>query len=503
VKVPLLGFMPDVDPTTPGAIVDGDAFVPTVNGVSAANNLNETTIADLADVPTGTYATLLLDGTKRMFASTGSAIYEASGATWTDRSRSGGYSGAQRQRFCTFGNNVLATNRTEVIGQSSPGGAFADISGAPKASIIVSVNGFVMAFDTNDGTYGDRPDGWWCSGLRDQTLWTPSLTTQSANGRLLDSPGRITAGAALGTDVVAYKASSMYLGRYVGPPLIWLWQQVPGEIGCAGAESVVVVDSRHFFVGQNDFFMFDGTTPKPLNAPCREWFFTNLDEANRSKIIGAVDIPRSLIYWHYPSKDSSGGALDSILIYNYRTNQWGKQALSVAVPVLYSSGATTYDDLGTSYATYDDLPAISYDSPFWSADETMPAVFVGTKLYALSGTPRRSWILSGDFGDATTYGFLKRVTPRYRSIPEIVPVATLDENANVIYVDSPVSEAVTATNYYRDTLGSERTEDATCHLYRHRFDFRRAAHWHSIRLDHQGPITLDGLDVDIAGGSNE
>ena len=496
-RVPLLGFMPDLDPTTPGAIMDGDAFVPTLQGVSAANVPAPNAIADLAGTPTGAYATILLDGTKRMFASTSTAIYEASGATWTDRSRGGGYTGVQKQRFCTFGNNVLATNRSEAIGQAAPGGAFADIATAPKASILVSVNGFVMALDTNDGTYGDRPDGWWCSGLRDQTLWTPSAATQAANGRLLDTPGKITAGAALGSDVVAYKAGSMYLGRYVGPPIIWAWQRVPGEVGCAGAESVVVVNGRHYFIGQNDFYSFDGTVPQPMNAPCREWFFGNLDESLRATIIGAVDVPRALIYWHYPSI-AGGGALDSVLIYNYRTNQWGKQALSVAVPVLYSSGATTYDDLGTSYATYDDLPAISYDSPFWPADETVPAIFVGAELKTLTGDPRDSWLRTGDFGDMTDFMFLKRVTPRYRKVP------TRPDDGGTPGPDNPPSNAnSSATNFYRDTLGSDAVQDATCDLYRNRFDFRRSAHWHSVRIDHFGAASLDGLDVDMARASGE
>jgi hypothetical protein len=493
----LLGFMPDLDPTTPGAIVDGDAFVPTLAGVAAANTPMSAQIAALAGTPTGSYATVLLDGTKRMFASTNAAIYEATGATWTDRSRGTGYTGAQRQRFCTFGNNVLATNRSEAIGQAAPGGAFADISGAPKASIIVSVNGFVMAFDTNDGTYGDRPDGWWCSGLRDQTLWTPSAATQAANGRLLDTPGRITAGAALGSDVVAYKSSSMYLGRYVGPPLIWLWQRVPGEIGCAGAESVVTVGDRHYFVGQNDFFSFDGTVPQPLNAPCREWFFSNLDESRRATIIGAVDVPRALIYWHYPSI-AGGGALDSVLIYNYRTNQWGKQALSIAVPVLYSSGALSYDDLGTSYATYDDLPAIPYDSPFWSLDETVPAVFVGATLKTLTGSPLYSHVRTGDFGDMSKYTFLRRVTPRYRKIP-----TPPDRQSYPVGNPVPQNDNSYATNYYRNTLGEDAIEDATCYMNRNRFDFRRSAHWHSVQINHVGAASLDGLDVDIAMASNE
>jgi hypothetical protein len=481
VRVPLKGLAPDLDPTTPGAIVDGDAIVPTLQGIAAANSLAATGQPALAATPTGSYATLLLDGTKRMFASTATKIYEASGGTWIDRSRVGNYSGSQRQRFCVFGNNVLSANRAEIIGQAAPGGAFADIAGAPKASILVSVNGFVMAFDTNDATYGDRPDGWWCSGLRDQTLWTPSAATQAANGRLLDTPGRITAGAALGLNAVAYKPTSMYLGTYVGPPLIWAWQRVPGEVGCSGAESVVAVDSRHYFVGPNDFYVFDGNVPQPLNAPLREWFFNDLNQSYRANIVGAVDLPRSLIYWYYPSTASTSGALDSVLIYNFRTDQWGKQARSISVPVQYTSGAVTYDGLGTSYATYDALPAISYDSPFWAADQTVPAVFVGTALYSLTGAPGASWLQTGDFGDMTAYTFLKRVTPRYRMTPA----------------------AGSATNFYRDTLGEEATQDNTVPMSRKRYDFRRSAHWHSIRLDHTGAASLDGLDVDLGGASKE
>jgi hypothetical protein len=310
-----------------------------------------------------------------MYAATATAIYEGSGGAWTDRSRVGGYSGTQRQRFCVFGNTVLNTNRSEVIGQATAGGSFADIAGAPQAAIIVSVNGFVMAFDTTDATYGDRPDGWWSSGIRDETTWTPSAATQAANGRLLDSPGRILAGAALGNDVVAYKATSMYLGSYVGPPLIWTWRRIPGDIGCAGAESVVVVDSRHFFVGPDDFFVYDGTVPQPMNAPVKEWFFSQINKSYRANIVGTVDSARSLVYWFYPSTASTTGALDSVLVYNIRTQQWGKQALSVTVPLSYTSGATTYDGLGTPYATYDDLPDIAFDSPFWLADSTVQAVF--------------------------------------------------------------------------------------------------------------------------------
>jgi hypothetical protein len=216
VRLELTGFAPDLDPETPGILTDCNAIIPTTQGLAAANSLVTSGLPALAGTPTAAYVAELLDGTKRTFAATNTAIYEAVGGAWVDRSRGGGYTGTERQRFCVFGNIVLDANRTQSIGAASPGGAFADIAGAPTAKIICTAAGFVMALNVNGGAFGDQPDGWWCSALRDHTNWTPSIATQCANGRLLDSPGAIRAGVPLGSDIVAYKNTSMYLGRYQG-----------------------------------------------------------------------------------------------------------------------------------------------------------------------------------------------------------------------------------------------------------------------------------------------
>lgn len=284
----------------------------------------------------------------------------------------------------------------------------------------------------------------------------------------------------MGSDVVAYKRSSMYLGRYVGPPLVWTWQRVPGDVGCAGPEALVVVDSVHYFVGPSDFYVYDGTVPRPIGGAVREWFFSRLDEANRDKIYGIADPPRGLIYWHYPST-ASGGVLDSVLIYNYRTDRWGKQSLTVGAPVQYSSGQITYDSLGTPYATYNDLPNIAYDSSFWLSNATVPAVFVGNSLFSINGEPGASWLQTGDIGDITNYTMLKRVTPRYSNNPT----------------------TATGTNYYRASLGEQAEQDATAPLTRNRLDFRRTALWHSLRIDHTGPAEINGLDVELTGAGRE
>jgi hypothetical protein len=479
-RLELNGFAPDVDPATPGVLTDCDAIIPSMKGLTSANSPVDAGLPALSESPTSAYVAELLDGTKRTFAATASTIQEAGSTSWTDRSRVGGYSGSNRMRFCTFGNVVLATNRTEGIQQAEEGAGFEDIADAPLASILVPASGFVVALNINGMTLGDVPDGWGCSAIRNQEDWTPAASTQCVAGRLLDSPGPILAGAALGDDVIAYKATSMYVGRYVGPPLVWSWARVPGEVGCVGAEALVVVGTTHYFVGPDDFYSFDGTVPRPIGSPLREWFFDNLLSSSRGDIVATVDRARSLVYWYFPSS-TGGGALDLCITYNYKTDQWGKWAVTIQAAVQYSSGQITYDDLGTDYSTYDDLPNISFDSPFWLADQTIPGVFIGDSLYSLTGEPGTSTLVTGDFGDLSAFGFLSRVTPRFTRKP-------------------PTS---TATNYYRNEIGDAPITDSAIELSRGRFDFRRAARWHRLRLTQTGAMTINGIDVALAADSDE
>lgn len=478
-RLELTGFAPDVDPATPGVLTACDAIVPTIHGLAAANSPVSSGYPALAAAPLAAFVAEKLDGTKRTFAATAAAIYEATAGTWTDQSRVGGYTGTNRTRFTVFGNVILSANRSEPINVSSTG-TFADIATAPDASILVVASGFVVALNINGMTLGDAPDGWGCSGIRDHTVWTPAVSTQCAAGRLIDAPGPILAGAELGGDVVAYKEKAMFLGRYVGAPIVWAWTRVPGDIGCSGHESVVAIDSTHYFIGHDDIYMFDGTVPVSIGATVREWFMGDLSHGNRDKIVGVPDPARQLVYWYYPS-NSSGGALDSVLIYNYRTRRWGFQRITIQAAVQYSSGQITFDGLGTAYSTYDDLPDIAYDSPFWLADSTLPGVFQGNVLYSLTGTPGASWLETGDFGDLTDYGYLDRVTPRYHQAPT----------------------TATATNYHKESPDDTLVQDATIGLSRRRFDFRRSARWHRIRIDQTGPAVINGLDVSLNVESRE
>ena len=198
--IPFTGFAPDADATTPGVIVDCVNYIPYENGMEGApTSQTPAGVPALAAECLGAAVVTNLTGVRRIIASTATKLYELIGGVWTDVSRATAYNAGVDARWmiAQFGNSTLAANKGDKIQRSTGTGvAFADIATAPKAEIIFSVGSQVMALNTNDGT--DKPDGWHSSALNDDTDWTPSLITQAASGRLVSTPGAITAGMRLG-----------------------------------------------------------------------------------------------------------------------------------------------------------------------------------------------------------------------------------------------------------------------------------------------------------------
>ena len=102
--------------------------------------------------------------------------------------------------------------------------------------------------------------------------------------------------------MVVYKERAMYIGVYVGPPAIWEFREIPGETGALSQEAIVNVgtseDPRHIFMGNDDFYSFDGARPVPLgDGRIKETVFTELDPTYKYLSAALHDRTRSLIYF--------------------------------------------------------------------------------------------------------------------------------------------------------------------------------------------------------------
>ena len=484
-EIPIVGYAPDADPFTQGVITDCQQFIPTTKGYVGAPAEVDLGIDTLPAHPRGAVSTVLLDGTSRMFAGTRTKIYERTGFTWTDVSRAGDYDNGsdRRWRFTQFGNATIATNRADEMQVSVSSGDFADLGGSPpKAAIVFTVGDFVMALDYDDGV-DDYADGWYCSGIGNHAEWdTTDVATQSANGRLLDVPGQLRAGARLGSQAAAYKENGIWLGTYQGSPIVWNWQFIPGGAGCVCQEALVEVavngGPAHIFMGVDDIYLFDGSRPISLGTgKVRKFLQDNLNHQYRFLTVSSHDRANGIIRFFFVSRSGGGTIPNMCLAYNYLTNQFGRDDQQVYAALEYINANITWDDLGTLYSTWDDLPTtISYDSPFWSASQTVPAVInVNDNLMSLTGESEFSEFVTGWVGDQDAFTTAQRIRIKF--------IGPTDATADL-------------RSYYMNESGEEETVDNLgLPMNGNKFDFMRSARWHKFEFDFAGDYGVSQIDV--------
>jgi len=474
--VPFTQFAPDLDPTTPGIIVDATNIIPTLRGYAGGPSGVDVGMDALAAAALSAAIVTKLDGTNRLFSGTTTKLYEKAGTGWTDVSRVAAYNASTTYpwRFAQFGDSTLAVNKGDVLQTISGGADFADLT-APKAAVMCTAGGFVMLANTNEATYGDSFDRWWCSAYLDETDWVPDIATQCTTARLVDTPGAITGLRAFGSDVVAFKERSMYLGRYSGPPGVWDFDLIPGEVGCASHDAVVDIGTALIFIGPDDIYLFNGSQPVSIGSPLREWFFADIDPTYPSRIKSAHDRVNSLVYFYYPRLGGSG-SLTGCIVYNYKTNKWGVAHRAIEAAVDYITGGYTYDTLPIIGLTWDDWPAVTYDSPYWSASSRYTS-YIGTDhtVYSLTGASASSDFTTGTYGMESEYSLIRRVTLRYLGRPT----------------------TATMTNYFQEYLGGTWTEDATTTESSGRFDVLRAAPFHKVKFSFTGDVEFNAANADI------
>lgn len=479
--IEFVGYYPDADEHTEGVLTEVSMMIPTVRGYKGAPSLVSVSDALAAECRGAAYV-LKLDSTTRLFAGTQTKLYELSGASWTDVSKVGSYTGSAESvwRFAQFGDVSIAVNLADATQKSVSTGAFSDLSGAPKAAVIETVGGFVMVGNYNDGSA--VADGLKWSAYLDYTDWTPDVATQSGDLRLLDTAGEIRALRRLGEYAVAFKEASMFLGINNGPPTLWGFKLVSSEIGAVSQESVVSIETALYFMSTNDIFMYDGSRPVSIGEGIREWLFTDINRDYIYKVRGVHDKTNALIYWYYPSTGSANGALDSCVVYNYKTRKWGRANRNIECCLEYITGSSTYASIEADYATYNDIPSVTYGSPFWTASSFNMAVF-GTDhtIYTLTGASASSSLTTGAIGDDTLMMLMQRVQPRF--------------------INDPTTGNM--TNYFRMTDGASYTTDQTISLSGGRFDVLREARWHKFKCDYTGDVEVIGHTYRFTQGGDE
>jgi hypothetical protein len=478
--IPVTQFAPSADPTTEGILTDVENVIPVERGWRSAYSLGETGMASLTATCVGAAMCQLMDGSLVIVAGTASDLWLRSSNTWSEISENGVTYHATsdlRWRFAMMGNNILAATCSDTIAVSASGATFGAIASAPKATLIESVYGFIMAANTNEATNGDQSDRWWCSGLFDHTDWTPNATTQCTTGRLVDTPGPILGLRRLGANVIAYKQSSMYLGQYVQPPTVWDWSLISSNIGCGSHEAIVNIGKAHLFPGIDNFYLFDGASVTAIGEPIREWFFDATLQPGSSELIQAAHDPaKKLVYWFFPAAGLAG-SINRCVVFNYQLSRWGYATYDIEATLDYTAAGVTYDGLGTFYTTFDAGINRTYDSPAWTNEKVAPAVIDNTHvLKTIDGPGLNSTFTTWHIGDDQAFTLIRR--------------------ARIRWLDDPTTAAL--CYYATNEHGSAFSMCAgAVSQTQNKFDVLNSARWHRLKFSTTGTHEFSGIAVDL------
>lgn len=470
----LLGFSPDVEDRTEGAILDCSNIIPTRKGFSSVRELSSLGSHPLPQAPKGLGCITTSLG-RNIYAATSDRIYKYAEPSWVIASRPAYYVTSPKWMFTSFGDVAISAsglNKIQCYPNSTGGQFFDDIPEAPKAHIAVVSNGFVLAFNMDD-----HQDGWACSALYDHLTWAPSASKQSANGRLIDSLGEITSALPLGNGVAVYKRNAVYLATYIGAPsqnVIWGFERISAEAGALSSTSVTDIGGKHFIIGPDDFWIFDGSRPYRLNAPVKEWFFSRLKKIKDDDIVCFFDETTRSVYISFCDKTVSD-INNTTLVYHIDTQAWGKIDFGAEVCGSFFDPGIIYDNLGMVFDAYEKMRVDSFNKISFSENYSSPRFFNSENILCdMSGIPLESRIETWIMGDYSSFSRCLRV------IPEFI-IAPNHSSLEHLYARHPTEPF----NIFNKT-----------NLFNGIFYTNLSSRWHKFRLKTSGMFEITGLEFD-------
>jgi hypothetical protein len=111
-----------------------------------------------------------------------------------------------------------------------------------------------------------------------------------------------------------------YIGGAGTPPQFWRYDLISSQSSILSSQSVIEYDGIYYWCGVDRFLLYNGVVKEIPNNMNQNYFFDNLNYAQREKV-WVTKVPRfGEIWWFYP-RGTATECTDAV-IYNVRENTW-------------------------------------------------------------------------------------------------------------------------------------------------------------------------------------
>lgn len=209
-------------------------------------------------------------------------------------------------------NGVVEPNRCTVI------------TNAPVTNNL----GIVLTAQRHLVMFGTVPEGTsnfdplqirWCD--REQlTDWTSTAQNRAGGLRI---PGGVEIVGAVETDteLLVLTDNEAWAMEYIGGGAVFSLSKRGTHCGLIGRHAAVNVGGISFWMGQNNFFVYNGT-PQVLPCTVQDFVFDNLDRAMVRKISAAYLAEHDEVWWFYQDTNSPSGDNNRCVVYSITEQAW-------------------------------------------------------------------------------------------------------------------------------------------------------------------------------------
>jgi len=280
---------------------------------------------------------------------------------------------------------------TPAVELSSLTGA-SDVPTVARKVLVSEVDRHVLCFGANPiGETAQDPLLIRWSSQESPTDWTPTATNTAGDLRLSQGSEIVTA-LRTSRQILIWTDHSLHSLQFLGPPYTFGTALLGDNIRIAGPNTAISVNDVVFWMGQENFYMYDGRI-QPIPCSVRQYVFNDLNRNQSFKFHAGSLASQSEVWWYYCSESSE--EIDSYVVYNYLEQTWyyGKLA------------RTAWNDRAAGQRSYPQAASTDqylYDQEFGLDDgSTSPA------------TPVDAFVQSSDFdiGDGDQFMFIRRIIP--------------------------------------------------------------------------------------------
>ena len=211
-------------------------------------------------------------------------------------------------------------------GFASRGVALSDLAGANSVptvatQVLVSdVDRHVVAFgcDPLDNPGAQDPLLIRFSSQESVTDWEPRATNSAGDLRI-GSGSKIIVAVETRQQTIVFTDVSLHAMQYLGPPFTFGIGKISENITIQSPNAAVAIDDRVFWMGLNEFYLYEGTVNR---IPCtvRDYVFNDFNFDQAEKVFATTNTEHSEVWWYYPSANSS--EIDRYVVYNYLEQVW-------------------------------------------------------------------------------------------------------------------------------------------------------------------------------------